>query len=220
MIIAVYDGANIVKAHQDVIVVTFKYIPLPLAFCNSMSTECPLLTLVQSLYSYRLNIFGFPATTSVPVGKTNLGLFDQRQAVVWVRDNIAHFGGDPDKITLFGESAGSASVVTYMFSYPDDPIARGFIAQSQYHLGPGLPNEFSRVATNVGCVKETESEVFECMMKADGKLIADSIGNVTTNPGGLPVVDNITVWSPDGYVEQARKGRFAHKVSWHRKGKR
>ena len=152
------------------------------------------------------------------MSKTNLGLFDQRHAVEWVRDNIAQFGGDPDKITLFGESAGSASVFSYMFSYPDDPIARGFIVQSPYDVLPGLPTDFARVAKNVGCVNDTEAQVFECMMNADARLIAQRIGNGTIHqigesPGGSPVVDNITIWSPDGYLEQAKKGKFAHRVS-------
>ena len=178
-----------------------------------------LLTLVQSLYSYRLNIFGFPSTPSIPLSKRNLGLFDQRQAVVWVRDNIAHFGGDPDKITLFGHSAGSASVVSHMFSYPDDPIVRGFIAQSQYDVSSGfLPLDFAAVAKNVGCVHETEPQVFQCMVNADANVIAQKFGSGTLHPlGGTfispPEIDNITVWSPRGFLEQAEKGKFAHKVS-------
>ena len=164
-----------------------------------------------------MNIFGFPDTASIPLNKTNLGLLDQRQAVVWVRDNIAHFGGDPEKITLCGHSAGCASVISYMFSYPDDPIARGFIAESQYDIGPGYPTEFARVAKNAGCMNGTESQVFQCMMNADAKLISQSIGNGTIHPigsppGGAPVIDNITVWSPSGYLEQAEKGKFAHRV--------
>lgn len=53
--------------------------------------------------SYRLNVFGFPG---LPGMAQNVGLLDQRLAVEWARDNIAAFGGDPTRITLFGQSAG------------------------------------------------------------------------------------------------------------------
>ena len=53
--------------------------------------------------SYRINVFGFPG---LPGMAQNLGLLDQRLAIEWVRDNIAAFGGDPTRITIFGQSAG------------------------------------------------------------------------------------------------------------------
>ena len=52
--------------------------------------------------SYRLGIFGFPGLPSDDSIEQNPGLFDQRAAVEWVRDNIAAFGGDPKRITIFG----------------------------------------------------------------------------------------------------------------------
>jgi len=55
--------------------------------------------------------FAFFDTEDVP---GNAGLFDQLMALQWVRDNIAVFGGNPDKVTLFGESAGAASVSFHM----------------------------------------------------------------------------------------------------------
>ncbi|MBU9767075.1 carboxylesterase family protein [Mycobacterium sp. TNTM28] len=60
--------------------------------------------------SYRLGIFGF----LTPVGEENLGLRDQLLALNWVSDNIAAFGGDPDNVTAFGQSAGADSVLKLM----------------------------------------------------------------------------------------------------------
>jgi len=102
-------------------------------------SEYPGSMLVQWLtyYSYRLSILGFPGN---PSGTKNLGLLDQRLAVEWVRDNIASFGGDPSRITLFGQSAGAASVDFYSYAWSSDPIAAGFIPESGNVFSWGLPN--------------------------------------------------------------------------------
>jgi len=157
-------------------------------------------------------------TPSVPLNETNLGLLDQRLAIEWLRDNVSRFGGDPQKMTLIGESGGAVSVITYMFSYPDDPIAHGFISQSPYDIGDGYPSEFPRVAKNADCARAGgEKEIFNCMMKVDAKKLALSVSNKTLNamgalPGGKPVVDNTTVWTPEGYDQQGRKGKVAKRV--------
>ena len=65
-------------------------------------------------FNYRLGILGF---SGAPGLTQNVGLLDQRLAVEWVRDNIAAFGGDPTRITLFGHSAGSASVDYYNYAW-------------------------------------------------------------------------------------------------------
>jgi para-nitrobenzyl esterase len=94
-------------------------------------------------FNYRLGQLGFfnhPALEAErPDGPMNFGLLDQIAALNWVEQNIAAFGGDPDNVTIFGESAGGQSVLALMAS----PLARGLfdkaIAQSSY----GLP-EFTR----------------------------------------------------------------------------
>jgi len=72
---------------------------------------------------YRLNIFGFFACEAL--GGGNFGLWDQRCAMQWVRDNIHCFGGDPDNVTLAGRSAGAYSVHAQMlheFRRPRTPV--------------------------------------------------------------------------------------------------
>lgn len=56
--------------------------------------------------SYRVTIFGFPNAAALNGEHLNPGLEDQRKAVEWVSQNIRAFGGDPDRMILFGQSAG------------------------------------------------------------------------------------------------------------------
>lgn len=101
----VYNGQNFVRDNEDITIVTF---------------------------NYRLNIFGQPNAPQL-VSKTksqNFGLLDVEAAVQWVHENIAAFGGDPDRISLFGQSAGSTATDAYAFSHPQDKIVKGLLIVS------------------------------------------------------------------------------------------
>ncbi|KAK2616612.1 hypothetical protein QQS21_000435 [Conoideocrella luteorostrata] len=87
--------------------------------------------------NYRVAGYGFmPGNDIMAEGSGNAGLLDQRMGLEWVADNIAAFGGDPDKVTLWGESAGAISAVSQMFLYDGDisykgkPLFRGAIMDS------------------------------------------------------------------------------------------
>ena len=80
--------------------------------------------------NYRLGVDGFLWFGD---GVPNLGMLDQVAALEWVRDNIAAFGGDPDDVTIFGESAGGMSVCTLMAM----PAARGLFHRAIAESGAG-----------------------------------------------------------------------------------
>lgn len=82
---------------------------------DSISQGKPIIFVAAT---YRVGGFGFLAGKEVlNAGVANLGLLDQRQAMKWVADNIEAFGGDPDKVTIWGESAGSISVFDHLIMY-------------------------------------------------------------------------------------------------------
>lgn len=93
--------------------------------------------------NYRLNIFGFfshPELTreSPYKGSGNYGLLDQNAGLKWVQKNIAAFGGDPEKVTIAGESAGSISVSAHMASPLSKDLIAGAIGESGAAINPTL----------------------------------------------------------------------------------
>jgi carboxylesterase type B len=88
-------------------------------------------------FNYRLSTLGFLAIPGTKI-KGNFGIGDQVTALKWVRENIAQFGGDPEKITIIGESAGAGSVRALLGSPPviDEGLIEGAVAQS--NLGGGV----------------------------------------------------------------------------------
>jgi len=174
--------------------------------------------------NYRLNIFGFPNARGQPLEKQNLGLLDQRLAVEWVRDNIAAFGGDPNRITLWGQSAGAISVGFYQYAHAEDPIAKAFIMDSGSELlpiafapKPAFSN-FTFVASQLGCGNLSAEAELACMKGTNitAKMVEDVIQDHNQNHFESflffrPVVDGINVFAD--YVAKARAGEIAKLVS-------
>lgn len=99
--------------------------------------------IVAVTINYRLNIFGFYAHPELSAeapykASGNYGLLDQHEALKWVQKNIAAFGGDPGKVTIAGESAGSISVSAQMASPLSKELIAGAIGESGAAINPTL----------------------------------------------------------------------------------
>lgn len=166
--------------------------------------------------NYRLSAWGFLQGREVQeAGDTNVGLRDQRLALHWIRENVAAFGGDPDKVTIWGQSAGAGSVGHQITAYNgrDDKLFRSAIMQSgaPIALSDGNRQEYfdsayRNLTEKAGCANATSS--LECLRG----LPFDAL-NVVINTTALS-----GVWSPqiDGdFVarhssEQLAEGKFVH----------
>lgn len=153
--IQMYDGRSLVK--------------------ESMDNGQPIIFVAVN---YRLGAFGFLHGAEVLAdGATNLGLLDQRLALQWVADNIESFGGDPDRVTIWGESAGSFSVLDQMLLYNGDntyngkPLFHGAIMNSG-GLVPADPSDspkaqavYDLVVDSSGC--SSADDTLECLRGVD-----------------------------------------------------
>lgn len=168
----------------------------------------------------------------VPEVPGNQGLKDQRLALKWVKDNIEAFGGDPNKITLFGESAGSMSVDHHVHSTHDNMFNQ-VILQSGVVLTPMLRNPFNegplRLAERLGYTTQDVTDALSFLATIDtGRVIAanvelnlnfrycveNSFDNVERFLGDYPVnlrnpeVNNVPIMI--GFTNDEWLSRYAH----------
>ncbi|KAF9693193.1 hypothetical protein EKO04_008874 [Ascochyta lentis] len=169
--------------------------------------------------NYRLGIFGQPNAAGLADDEQNLGLLDQRLALEWIRDNIANFGGDPARITLWGQSAGAISVDNYNFAYPEDPIVSSLIMHSGTSflsltsVDPQHTN-FTTVASSLGCGNRNATAEIDCLRAVPFSEIISFLKTRSDNgttPGLTfnPIIDNRTRFS--NYTARALARNFTRK---------
>lgn len=167
-----------------------------------------------------MNIFGFPGADYLT---QNLGFLDQRLALEWVRLNVAAFGGDPSRITIFGQSAGAGSVDIYNFAWKNDPIIAGSIMESGTAISFGnrqpatAAASWNSATTKLGCgnsTSRTPQQVLACMRQPNITFQAIESAIAVSGLAGVlgafgPTIDNKTVFS--NYTDLTVKGQFARK---------
>lgn len=167
--------------------------------------------------NYRVGRIGLMAhpelSAESPEGVSgNYGLLDQIAALKWVKENIAAFGGDPEKVTIFGESAGAISVSMLCASPLAKGLFRGAISQSGGSFGPVLPKSYP--GENMQKLETAEQEGLKYMESVGAKSIADlramdaktlSAQSVVTG-GAWPIVDGYVI--PDDQYKLYEEGNF------------
>ncbi|KAL4889553.1 Alpha/Beta hydrolase protein [Aspergillus ambiguus] len=131
--------------------------------------------------NYRVAAFGFLDSEEVRAeGVNNLGLRDQRVAMRWVKEHIRAFGGDPEKITIWGESAGAYSVGAHLVANGGDNegLFRAAIMESGNAVGPPWNGTawhqpmYDRIVNKTGCT--SAADTLECLRNTPYELFYDS----------------------------------------------
>ena len=152
--IDLFDCANLVKENPDVIFVTIQY---------------------------RLGVLGFLHLSHLSDGadypdSQNLGLLDQKMALKWVHENIAAFGGDPDNVTIWGESAGAGSCTMQPLIKGSQQYFKRVIAQS------GAPCQTNSVEESVAStndlMKALGCKTVADLLKVDARKLVDTAAAV------------------------------------------
>ena len=145
--------------------------------------------------NYRLGALGFfahPALDAEDHVVANYGLLDQQQSLKWVQQNIASFGGNPNNITVFGESAGAIAIYAHLVS----PMANGLFQKAIIESGAPADETLATaetqgdaLATKVGCPTDASAAAAACLraVPADKLVAADATPIAAIIDGKLPL---------------------------------
>ncbi|XP_045068181.1 neuroligin-2-like isoform X1 [Coregonus clupeaformis] len=166
--------------------------------------------------NYRLGVLGF-LSTGDQSAKGNYGLLDQIQALRWLNENVGHFGGDPERITIFGSGAGASCVNLLILSHHSEGkghtgLFQRAIAQSGSAISSWSVNyqplKYTKIlARKVGCSHSETAELVDCLRKKNFRELVDQdIQPARYHIAFGPVVDGDVV--PDDPEILMQQGEF------------
>ncbi|XP_015229284.1 PREDICTED: neuroligin-2 [Cyprinodon variegatus] len=161
--------------------------------------------------NYRLGVLGF-LSTGDQSAKGNYGLLDQIQALRWLNENIGHFGGDPERITIFGSGAGASCVNLLILSHHSEGLFHRAIAQSGTAIASWSVNyeplKYTTIlARKVGCSYSESADLVDCLRrKTFRELVDQDIQPSRYHIAFGPVVDGDVV--PDDPEILMQQGEF------------
>ncbi|OSD07125.1 esterase 1 [Trametes coccinea BRFM310] len=171
--------------------------------------------------NYRVGPFGFPqGSEAMARGALNLGLKDQLAALTWIKKNIAAFGGDPHKVTVFGSSAGAISIADLYLNPSLENLVHGTISGSGFTSTIALYNATVRetewtnfVQATPGCADELSNNTFACLRDASIDTLLDAYNtSAAESPESyqfVPVIDGPGGLIPDSPSKLYSDGKFA-----------
>ena len=149
--------------------------------------------------NYRVNLFGFTChpeiTAEYPEAPANFGLLDQHKALTWVYKNINNFGGDPEQITIGGQSAGGGSVINQLAYKKNKPMIKRAVVESGMFINPFMTMFPSR---NLADAEKIGQEFFEFCgvknLKEARELSTEFLFKKWDEWGGFP--KSAMTWGP------------------------
>lgn len=169
----------------------------------------PLRGIILVSIQYRLGAFGF-FSTGDSTAPGNYGMLDQVEALKWIKEHIKSFGGDPSKVTLFGESAGGSSVNLHLLSSLSKGLFHRLISESGTDLSPfafhgesGVTSSSLELAENLNCAATNQQNMIECLRS---KTALQILAATSSNSIFYPVVDKHFL--PDSPINLRKAGKF------------
>ncbi|KAJ3782110.1 Alpha/Beta hydrolase protein [Lentinula aff. detonsa] len=176
--------------------------------------------IIGASITYRLGMLGFFGGPDIDGASDNIdlnvGLLDQRAALEWLQRHVDKFGGDPENITIYGESAGGASMVMHVTAYGGTrPIPFKRVVTESIGFGPTMTNAQIEQYTNasasfVGC-PTSGTKMFTCMREASVGKYSAIVGAINSIPAGkfAPVVEGPGGFMPDLPSRLIHSGNFS-----------